>query len=110
MARVLLMTTTQIAMALPPLFTTPDTYTGHWTREGIPAHLGAASHLARDIAATATTGIIWESAGHMASGRELFCRSRYIATSDGSLHMYTSSGRKVIVHPADRPVRILVTR
>lgn len=102
------MTTTKAAAA--PQYIAPDTYTGRWMRDGIPADRGASTFQARELAQFATEGIIWESAGHTNSGRELFCRTRYVADTSGALHCYDSSGRKVIVHPADRAIRVLVKR
>jgi hypothetical protein len=86
-----------------------DTWTGTWTRRGIPAGYRADSFTAAEL--TMLFGqeefVIWESAGHMRGGKELFVRSRKVPQADGSLAGYDANGRLVIVHPATRNLRIL---
>lgn len=97
---------TQTSTATAPDFTARDTYAGRHIRWNVPAGMRAIVVTAGALAAIAPEGAIWESAGHV-SGRELFGRSRYIADAAGNLHVYDSAGRKVIVHPADRRLRVL---
>lgn len=89
-----------------PSYIDRDTYTGRYSIFS-PKTLRPAPWKAAELAALAPTGIIWESFGHV-SGREGFGRSRYVADADGNLHCYDSDGRKVIIHPAGRILRILV--
>jgi hypothetical protein len=87
-----------------------DTYAGRWTRRGIPAGHRADSFTAAALAAHFADMdeiAVWESAGYTRGGYELFCRSRYVAQSDGSLAGYSAEGQRVIIHPADRRIRIL---
>ena len=98
------MTTTQTA----PRYIARDTYTGRWAR-GLSANVFAVAIPARDLAAEAAEGVIWESFGHV-NGRERFGRSRYVADSEGNLHVYNSDGGKTLVHPAGRVLRVLRKR
>jgi hypothetical protein len=98
---------TQTSATTAPDRTDADTYAGHWTRAGIPAGMRVGVFTAAELAALAPTGVIWESFGHLRNGREGFGRSRYIADAAGNLHVYDSNGRKVIMHPAARSLRVL---
>lgn len=89
-----------------PASIAPDTYAGHWVRHGIPAGMRVSVFTAAQLAAHATEGVMWASFGHV-GGREGFGRDRYVADPAGNLHVYDSTGRKVIIHPADRKLRIL---
>jgi hypothetical protein len=86
-----------------------DNWTGTWTRRGIPAGYRADTFTAAELSAHfgQEEFVIWESAGQSRGGYELFCRSRYVAQADGSLAGYDANGRRVIIHPAARNLRIL---
>lgn len=90
-----------------PDYTTRDTYEGVWTVTRPATHPQVAAYTAAEIAALSPTGIIWESFGHLRNGREGFGRTRYIADADGNLHTYDQTGRKLLVHPAARSLRVL---
>lgn len=49
---------------------------------------------------------LWEAASSRQGGVQFFYRVRFIAQEDGSLAAYASGGLLVIVHPADRKIRI----
>jgi hypothetical protein len=89
-----------------PEYLVKDSYEGrHTTRVGkYRVSVFAASELAEMNEA----GVLWISFGHV-NGTERFSRNRYVAGPDGSLHLYASEGGKVIVHPADRKLRVLVS-
>jgi hypothetical protein len=91
-----------------PAYIALDDYKGRWTVcKRTPR---AASFQAREIAElVGREGVIWESFGHPFPGTEGFGRSRYVADSTGALHIYNSEGGKVLVHPADRWIRVLTT-
>lgn len=93
--------------AAPAKFIAPDTYTGTYTRRGIPAGFRVAHGTAAEIAAAMPTGVMWVSFGHLRCGREGFGRTRFVADSTGALHCYASNGNRVIIHPADRELRFL---
>lgn len=97
---------TQTSATTAPDYTDADTYTGRWNRRGVPAGMWASMFAAAELAALAPEGIVWTSFSHI-RGREYFRRERYIADDAGNLHVYDSNGRKVIVHPAARPLRVL---
>jgi hypothetical protein len=86
-----------------------STHTGRWTRTFSASARYAASAFTAGELATMHAGefAIWESAGHMRDGRELFCLSRFVPQADGSLVGYDADGRRIIVHPAERSLRIL---
>jgi hypothetical protein len=91
-----------------PQYTTRDTYAGRWYTTA-KAGQGAATWTAAELAAHAAEGVVWESIGTpLGATREHFCRGRYVADAAGNLHMFSASGSKVLVHPADRALRILV--
>lgn len=84
----------------------PDAYAGRWSRAGVPAGMRVSVFTAAELAAFSSEGVIWESFGHV-NGRECFGRSRYMASATGALHVYDSNGRKILVHPATRAIRVL---
>ncbi len=84
----------------------PDTYEGRWIRSGVPVGMRASEFTAGELAELSPRGVLWDSFGHV-NGREQFGRSRYIADGAGNLHVYDQGGRKIIVHPAARTLRIL---
>ena len=90
-----------------PKFIARDTYNGRHSIHRPVAKVKAGSFLAREIAAMASDGVIWESFGATFSGRESFGRSRYVADAAGNLYIYNSEGALVIIHPADRKIRLL---
>ena len=92
-----------------PTFIARDTHEGRHSIHRKNSAVKAATFTAAEIAALAPTGILWASFGATFPGRESFGRSRYIATPNGDLHLYDSNGRKVIVHPADRKIRVLTS-
>lgn len=92
-----------------PEFIAPDTYAGRYSIHRPVAKVKASSFTAAELAAFAPTGVIWESFGATFPGRESFGRSRYVASANGDLHIYAADGHKVIVHPANRMVRVLVS-
>lgn len=97
-----------------PDYIAADDYSGKWQITRTVQSLAQRGQMvgwdrAADLAVQATDGVltIWEFSGHLRDGRKLFHRTRFVPAADGSLHGYDSSGRKVIVHPADRIVRYL---
>lgn len=91
-----------------PVHIARDTWTGTWTRRGIPAGHRADTFTAAELAELfGTEFAIWESAGQTRGGKELFVRSRNVPQADGSLAGYDANGRLVIIHPATRALRIL---
>lgn len=91
-----------------PDYLAPDTYTGLYT-VGIRASTRVETWSARSLAILSGEGAIFESIGYV-HGLEKFTRSRYVADQQGNLHCYNAEGAKSIVHPADRPLRILIKR
>lgn len=90
-----------------PAYIARDTYAGHQSIHRPIAKVRAASYTAAELAAREPTGVMWESFGVTFPGRESFGRTRYVADASGNLHCYDSDGRKVIVHPAARAIRVL---
>lgn len=90
-----------------PTYIARDTYEGRHSIHRPVAKVKAGTFTAAEIAAMAPEGVIWNSFGATFPGRESFGRERYIADSEGNLHVYDSNGRKVIVHPAGRKLRLL---
>lgn len=91
-----------------PAYIARDTYTGRYTTNNLRPGYSVSSFTAAELAAFATEGVLWESFGTpRGSRREHFARTRYVADSDGNLHCYSADGHKVIVHPADRVLRIV---
>lgn len=90
-----------------PAYIARDTYAGRHSVHPFRGKRKVGVFEAREIAALAAEGIIWESFGAAYPGRESFGRSRYVADTDGNLHMYNSEGVKVIIHPASRRLRVL---
>ncbi len=97
------MTTTSAAS-----YITADTHAGTWTRKGIPAGHRADNFTAAELAEMfGQEFVIWESAGQSRDGRELFVRSRNVPQTDCSLAGYDADGRLIILHPANRALRVL---
>ena len=90
-----------------PAFIARDTYTGRYSIHRLVAKVKAGIFTAAEIAAMGAEGVIWNSFGATFPGRESFGRERYIADSEGNLHVYASDGHKVIIHPASRKLRLL---
>lgn len=90
-----------------PKYIARDTYTGRQSIHRPNAKVKAGLFEAREIAAMGHEGVIWESFGATFPGRESFGRSRYVADDEGNLHIYDSNGMLVLVHPADRKIRLL---
>lgn len=86
-----------------------DTYTGKQTMTLNANKHKVTIYTAREIAGFLSEGAVFESFGSV-YGKERFGRTRYVADSAGNLHCYDSNGRKIIVHPADRKLRILVMK
>jgi hypothetical protein len=101
--------TTQTAVTEAPAYIARDEYAGRHAIHRPVAKVRAASFTAAELAAHAPTGVIWESFGATFPGRESFGRNRYVADAAGNLHMYDSDGAKVIIHPADRSIRVLTS-
>lgn len=90
-----------------PAYIARDTYTGRHSIHRPVAKVKAGTFIAAEIAEMASEGVIWTSFGATFPGRESFGRERYIADAEGNLHVYDSNGRKVIIHPASRELRLL---
>lgn len=88
----------------PARYIDADTYTGTWTVSGSRK---SDQYRAGELAEMFGTEVfvVWEFAGHV-RGRALYARTRFVAQPDGSLAGYNSEGTIVIVHPADRVLRI----
>lgn len=85
-----------------------DTYTGHYYAKG--TNRRADAFTARELAEMFGAGrefIVWEFSGHSRTGRPLYVRTRFVGDAEGNLAGYDSEGRKVIVHPAARIIRVL---
>jgi len=94
--------------AAPAQNITKSAHTGSWVQTPKPGTYQAASYMAGELAGMLDGEfVVWESAGHLRNGRELFHRARYVGQSDGSLAGYDSNGRRTIIHPADRRLVIL---
>ncbi len=101
------MSMTNTTQAEAPNYIARDAYEGRHSIHRPNGKVKAGTFLAIEIAEMASEGVIWESFGATFPGRESFGRSRYIADADGNLHVYDSNGRKIIVHPARRRLRLL---
>lgn len=89
-----------------PAWIGKDTHQGPWSRTVRPPYR-LERWPAGDIATTVgREGIFWS--WYTSHPVERVARNRYVADDDGNLHCYDSDGRKVIVHPADRVLWILV--
>ena len=97
---------TQTSTAAPE-FLARDGYAGRHSIHRPVVKVKAASFTAAEIAALSPAGIIWTSFGAAFPGRESFGRNRYVAAPNGDLHIFDSEGRKVIIHPASRALRVL---
>lgn len=83
-----------------------DDYTGRHSTARLKG-TRVESWKASALAERAREGVVFASFGHV-RGREMFSRNRYVADRTGAIHLYAADGAKVIVHPASRPLRILV--
>lgn len=102
--------TSTAAPAAAPDYIAPDTYAGTWTASAhtLRADTRPTPIAAGTLAAEAATGVLWVSFGTPRGMRhEKFSRTRFVADAEGRLHCYDSSGRKVVIHPADRVLRVL---
>ncbi|QBP30272.1 hypothetical protein KDW77_gp58 [Mycobacterium phage Pinnie] len=100
-----------------PTATAPD-YIGVTTYHGRavkyfndPARLGwaPAGTLAEQFGAGVEFSL-WEYFGQNDARQLMFSRTRFVADAAGNLHGYDSTGRKVIIHPADRRVKFLAQK
>ena len=100
-------TATATAPAEAPTYIARDTYAGRHAIHRPNAKVKADAYTARELAALAPTGVIWESFGAAFPGRESFARCRYVADAAGNLHIYDSEGARKCIHPAARAIRVL---
>lgn len=98
------MTTTRTA---PAPHIAASTHTGRWARpaNGVRSDVFTARELV-EIFGVGQVRIVWEFSGHT-HGEALYCRTRFIGQEDGSLAAYAKDGHLVLVHPADRRIRII---
>ncbi len=91
-----------------PGYIAADTYTGTYSRgQGkFRADTFTAAELAEMLGGEGEPFVVWVSFGHV-NGQERFGRDRFIADAEGNLHLYSSDGHRVLVHGAERPLRIL---
>lgn len=90
----------------PARYIEADTYAGRWTRRSNTVRSDVFT--ARELATTYGTGkefVAWTFYGHV-GGPALYARDRFIGQEDGSLAGYAADGHLVIIHPADREIRI----
>ena len=80
-----------------------DTYTGPNTLTRAMPHDVRVT--AAEVAASGQH-VAWEFSGHV-RGRRLYCRTRYVPQPDGSLYVFDSTGRRVMIHPAERVLVLL---
>lgn len=96
-------------MSKAPEYIAADEYKGLWTATRFGEGYRGVSMRAGTLAAESSEGVLWE--GHPtpkgSKADEMFGRSRYVADEKGNLHIYASDGHKVIIHPADRVIRVL---
>lgn len=99
-------TAATLAETEAPAYLERDTYQGKHTLRSnkVRSDVFKASELA--AMANGQVIVLWESAGRMHDGVQLFCRARYVALSDGSLVGYDWAGAREIIHPADREIRV----
>lgn len=97
---------------IAPEYIARDTHAGrHWFAGRTGARrtdVFTAAELAAMCPATGPDGefVLFEVV-ELANNRRMYKRTRFIADADGALHGYTSDGARVIIHPADRKLRIL---
>lgn len=86
----------------------PSTTTGKATRcsNALRSDVFTAAELVEAFG-VGTVHEVWEFSGHTHGGVALYCRTRFVGQEDGSLAGYDATGRLVIVHPADRQIRIV---
>lgn len=99
----------------PAPYIAKSAHKGHWNQ--ILDHFRSSAFTAGELAAMAgkelpglATGeiVLWEQGGVMPGGGSMFYRTRFVPQTDGSLAVYDANGRLIIIHPADRVIRILV--
>ncbi len=90
---------------LMPEYIDADTYAGRWYRP--QGKFLTDTYTAGELAELGIT-VMWKSFGHV-NGVEMFGRDRFLADSEGNLHVYAQDGHKVIVHPFQRRLRILTS-
>lgn len=90
-----------------PAYITPETgYTGRYQQRGVPAGMRVSTFSAREIAEIADEGVLWLHSGHVGSA-PVFSRMRYVADADGTLRLYSATGARVSIVPADHTVKVL---
>lgn len=99
-------TAATLAQTDAPAYLERDTYQGKYTLRSnkVRSDVFKASELA--AMANGQVIVLWESAGRMRDGVQLFCRMRYLPQADGSLVGYDADGARKIIHPADRKIHI----
>lgn len=90
-----------------PAYIGSDDYAGRFTTHFSPKRHRVAVYTARELVSYGRSGAFFESYGRVSDRHEGFSRTRYVADRDGNLHCYDPNGAKVIVHPADRKLRVL---
>lgn len=98
-----------IATATPARYIAKSEHQGSWVKSATSGYRideFTAGELAQ--MAPAETGEInlWEASGSRQGGIQFFYRTRFVAQADGSIADYASDGHLVIIHPADRKIRI----
>lgn len=88
-----------------PSYIARDTHTGR-QRMTVRAPYRITAWKASELADMAREGVIWERFTKVDGGKVM--RRRYVADSQGNLHVYDYTGAKEIIHPADRVLHILV--
>jgi hypothetical protein len=86
----------------------PSTATGKATRRSnaLRSDVFTAAELAEAFG-VGTVREVWEFSGHTHDGVALYCRTRFVGQEDGALAGYDATGRLLIVHPAERQIRIV---
>lgn len=88
------------------LYLAPDAHTGRHSLRSNKVRSDVFS--ARELAEM-TQGeerIFWEFSGHV-NGVALYVRIRFVGQQDGRLVGYSSEGTRIVIHPADRKVRVI---
>lgn len=87
-----------------------DTHTGRHmlTSNTVRSDVFTAAELAR-MAASGDVIVLWEYAGRVRTGKDLYVRTRFVGQEDGSLVGYAGDGHLSIIHPADRRIRVITT-
>lgn len=103
------MTTTDTTA--PARYIAKSQHKGDWVKVAMPGTYRIDTFTARELTDMSiprvATGefVLWE-AGGTRQGDQFFYRTRYVPQADGSLAVYASDGHLVIIHPADRKIRI----